>query len=257
MNQRLDEKIEERHRIEEEFHDARVTDNKEVKKHYNAGPSNYAVEKLIRSIGDYRGKRVLEFGCGSDGLAIYLGRRGAITDGFDISGESIRLANERVREYGIEKNVTLKKMSAEKLEYPDNTFDIVLGNAILHHCDLPTALSEIHRVLKDDSWAYFIEPLGHNIFLRIYRFFTPEDRSTTERPLLVTDFRVFQNTFSVFAHEEFFFLTLLSFFWHFVIPNQRLFEWSFNSLLKSDKVLLSILPFLKKYCWIVLLKFKK
>lgn len=39
-------------------------------------------------------------------------------------------------------------MDAHKLEFSDNTFDVVFGAGILHHLDLELALSEVQRVLK-------------------------------------------------------------------------------------------------------------
>jgi ubiquinone/menaquinone biosynthesis C-methylase UbiE len=247
--------LDKRHSIEEEFHDEKIKHGKE-KKTTKLGHANYAAEKLIEALGDYQNKRILEFGCGSDGIAIYLGKRGAIADGFDISGECVLQSERKIRELGLEDRVKIKKMSAEYLEYESNAFDVVLGNAVLHHCDLPLTLKGIRRVLKKGGSAYFLEPLNHNILLKIYRALTPGERSSTEKPLRFSDFPLFENIFEEFEHEEMFFLSLICFVFYAIIPNVKIFDRTFGLLNKIDVLLLKKLPFLKKYCWVVLLKFK-
>ena len=257
MNMNSENGLKAQHHIEEDFHDAKTQKEHEARQAFFNGPINFGVSKLIESVGDYDGKRVLEFGCGSDGLAIYLGSRGAVADGFDISGECVRLGNERIKDYGIEDRVTLKKMSAEEMDYPPETFDIVIGNAVLHHCDLQMALNGIHRVLKKGGSGYFLEPLGHNIFLKIYRALTPGERTATEKPFEFSDFRFFEDTFSEFEHEEMFLFSLICYFWKIIIPNKKLFTWTFEKLIRLDTNLLKKMPFLRKHCWVVIFKFKK
>ncbi|NMC13440.1 MAG: class I SAM-dependent methyltransferase [Chloroflexi bacterium] len=243
--------------IEERFHDDKIKKQQPAQATYLSLPANYAIGKLVQALGDYRGKRILEFGCGVDGLAIYLGRRGAITDGFDISGNVIELARQRVKDYGLDGKVNLKKMSAESLEYPNDSFDIVVGNAILHHCDLSLALEGIWRVLREGGSAYFLEPLDHNFLLKVYRRLTPGERSITEKPLSFADFHHFRQRFAEFEHEEMYLLTLACFLWRFVIPNEYLYRQAFYKFLHLDSKLLRIIPYLNKYCWTTLLKFKK
>ena len=55
-----------------------------------------------------------------------------------------------------------EQMSAEKLEFPDKTFDVVLGCSIGHHlseASLRAVCSEIKRVLTDDGVFFFADPV--------------------------------------------------------------------------------------------------
>jgi ubiquinone/menaquinone biosynthesis C-methylase UbiE len=57
-------------------------------------------------------------------------------------------------------NVLYLLQDASKLNVKDNSFDIVIGNAILHHITwLKSSLTKIHRILKPRGVAAFQEPL--------------------------------------------------------------------------------------------------
>lgn len=82
----------------------------------------------------WKGKRVLEIGCGTGVDAKRFIKAGAIYTGIDITRE--------------EKPYILK-MDAEHLDFPDNHFDLVYSFGVIHHTlNPPEALKEIHRVLK-------------------------------------------------------------------------------------------------------------
>ncbi len=90
----------------------------------------------MKSIGDVAGKKILDYGCGSGWLAVHLAKLGAEAYGFDISSKLIEVGEKRAEANGVNDRVKLKKMIAEKLDYPDEFFDIVVGISILHHIDL-------------------------------------------------------------------------------------------------------------------------
>jgi ubiquinone/menaquinone biosynthesis C-methylase UbiE len=68
---------------------------------------------------------------------------------------------------------------------------MVLGVSILHHTDPFGAGSEVSRVLKPGGRTLFIEPLAHNVFLRIFRWLTPSRRTPTEQPMPVKQIKDF------------------------------------------------------------------
>jgi SAM-dependent methyltransferase len=70
-------------------------------------------------------------------------------------------------------------MDAESLGFDEGSFDVVVGSGILHHLALRQS-----RVLRPDGCAVFVDPLGHNIFIRLYRKLTPSMRTADEHPLL-------------------------------------------------------------------------
>ncbi|MHA2038754.1 MAG: class I SAM-dependent methyltransferase [Promethearchaeota archaeon] len=71
--------------------------------------------------------------------------------GIDIDEKEMKKARFRVKE----RPITIKKMSGEKLEFPDNTFDLVNIAYSMHHIqNLTKALNEMRRVLK--KGGYFL-----------------------------------------------------------------------------------------------------
>ena len=69
-----------------------------------------------------------------------------------------------------------------RLDFPDATFDLVIGYGILHHLDADVALSEIRRVLKPGGRVLLQEPLADHPLLRLFRRFTPDARTEDEAP---------------------------------------------------------------------------
>jgi SAM-dependent methyltransferase len=144
-------------------------------------------------------------------------------------------------------------MNAEKMDFPDDEFDLVCGFGILHHLNLDVALRELARVLKSDGSCIFLEPLGHNPAINLYRWLTPNMRTEDEHPLLLKDFSIFRRHFSC-LDPLFVNLTTLA-----TLPLSR---WpSSSKLLRgaagSDKVLFQVLPFIRRFAWNVVLIFSE
>lgn len=133
----------------------------------------YWREEVARAVP---GRDVLEIGC-FDGarLAEYARLAPRRLVGVDISDEQIAKARAR----GLDARV----MDAQKLQFPDGSFDTVVGGAVLHHLDFDTAVREIHRVLRPGGTALFSEPLRDNPAWKVLRLVTPRARTADERPL--------------------------------------------------------------------------
>jgi SAM-dependent methyltransferase len=100
------------------------------------------------------GMNVLELGCGSGDFTKTLAETKARITAVDISSNLIECARKKVPDA----NVTFKVENAYDLNYPDHTFDAVIGNSILHHLEMDQAFKEIRRVLKPGKGICFIEP---------------------------------------------------------------------------------------------------
>ena len=134
-------------------------------------------------------KTVLEYGCGTGSYAFSLAKRGAKVTGVDISEVAIALAKERAAEMGVE-DVSFHVMDAEQMQLEDNSFDAACGTGILHHLRLHQALKELARTLKPGGSATFIEPMGHNPAINLFRRLTPSLRAKDEHPHLPDQVRV-------------------------------------------------------------------
>lgn len=112
-----------------------------------------------------KGKNVLVVGCGFGEDALILAKAGANVKAFDLSPESIDIA--RINAANENLNIEFKQMVAEKLDYEDNTFDIVVARDILHHVEIPLAYSEILRVSRSGAFICINEVYSHSVTHKI------------------------------------------------------------------------------------------
>lgn len=135
--------------------------------------------------------RVLDYGCGRGERSLSVLAHGREVDGIDISPVYVAEADAAARAAGYDaERFRFVVGDAHALPYDDASFDLVLGEGILHHLDLPTALAEVHRVLRPGGRALFLEPLLDNPLLKVFRRLTPKARTDDERPLSAADLRM-------------------------------------------------------------------
>jgi ubiquinone/menaquinone biosynthesis C-methylase UbiE len=129
----------------------------------------YAFDQL----GDLRGKHVLEIGAGSGWDAVILVYRGASVVATDVSPVGLEMATRRFAVNSMADRAEVLEMAAERLDFPDESFDHVFGHAVLHHLDMTKAPHEIDRVLRPGGRAVFLEPLSENPVLDFARDYAP------------------------------------------------------------------------------------
>ncbi|MGH3624576.1 MAG: class I SAM-dependent methyltransferase [Sciscionella sp.] len=91
----------------------------------------------------------LELGSGTGFFLLNLMQGGVIAKGSvtDLSPGMVDVALRNAANLGLD--VDGRVADAETIPYSDDTFDLVVGHAVLHHIpDLPTAMREVLRVLK-------------------------------------------------------------------------------------------------------------
>lgn len=101
---------------------------------------------LLREM-ELKGKRVLVAGCGFGNDAIRIARQGAEVDACDLSPDVLELARIRAANFGVPA-IRFDAMPLETMTYADNSFDVIIIIDILHHCDIPSAMNELNRVLR-------------------------------------------------------------------------------------------------------------
>jgi phosphatidylethanolamine/phosphatidyl-N-methylethanolamine N-methyltransferase len=94
------------------------------------------------------GGRVLEVGVGT-GISLPLYGSNVRIFGTDISEAMLKKAKQRVAELRLKNVEGLAVMDAEKLEFPDNSFDVVMAQYVVTAVPNPeVALDEFARVLR-------------------------------------------------------------------------------------------------------------
>lgn len=106
------------------------------------------------------GKTVLDLGCGYGWHSRYAAEQGAASVlGLDLSERMIEEAKRR----NPAKNVTYKVCSVEEYEYPEDTYDFVISNLVLHYiADLEPIFKKIFRTMKEGG--VFLFNIEHPVF---------------------------------------------------------------------------------------------
>lgn len=222
-----------------------------VRKYYAiAKRSHDHFHQLIRDAAP--GNHVLEYGCGVGNFSFELAALGARVTGIDISPKSVEVATSRAKERGHD-DMSFSVMDAENMDFPDDTFDVVVGSAILHHLDLERCSTEIMRVLKPGGLALFLEPLGHNPALNLFRKLTPKMRTDDEHPLTIRELqyladRMGEARYTFFHVSTFFAIPFLKtpMFWRMVQAMDGL-----------DRVTFKVCPPLRAWAWFVTMEYRK
>jgi SAM-dependent methyltransferase len=145
-------------------------------------------------------------------------------------------------------------MNAEATTFADGRFDAVVGSGILHHLDLDAAAAELARILDPRGTAVFLEPLGHNPLVNLYRRLTPDLRTEDEHPLRVEDLRRLHWDFAE-VDVTFHVLTALA-----AVPVTRfgrLGSLVARGLDRLDRVLFRLVPPLRRFAWIVVIRLRR
>ncbi len=247
----MDERIEREKQYHDEFFDH--GDRTRTEKFYSVfGPSTGQYEDYLREHG--AGKNVLEIGCG-DGkwsYAYFLAQQGSRVVGIDISDVAVAQAAERISASATG-TIRFLAMNAENLEFPDQMFDLVIGQAVIHHLDLNRAYSEIARVLKPGGSAIFVEPLGGNPLINLYRRLTPKLRTPDEQPLRMKDIHLARRYFHVVNSTSYYFSSLVA------APFYGM-SWqpaAVRILNRFDRAIFKLLPFTQRMAWIGVIILKK
>jgi len=215
-------------------------DNKEVHGYF---------DKFLKRLSG----NLLVLGCGEVDISKYFLSKINQVIGIDISPKSIEKVNKIIKTKNLDEKVKVFVMDAHNLKFENESFNAIIGNGILHHLVIEKAICEIHRVLKKNGKILFQEPLGLNPILNIFRKKTPHARTKNEHPLKLKDFKLIKKYFQ-FNSQGFYFFTILSFGFKTFLRSKNLYKISRYLFTKIDSLLLSIFPFLKYLCWIVIIE---
>ena len=144
---------------DQHIHDLEITRHPVGSPGFFADLDEYHFEKLhhlprLIDFSGYRGRRVLEVGCGAGTDLVRFARGGAIVTGVDLSASAIALARENFRQQELEAD--LREADGEQLPFPDESFDFVYAHGVVQYTANDRALvQECRRVLKTGGGAVF------------------------------------------------------------------------------------------------------
>jgi 2-polyprenyl-3-methyl-5-hydroxy-6-metoxy-1,4-benzoquinol methylase len=101
----------------------------------------------------WKGKRVLEIGCGIGTATICFARAGASVTAVDLSPKSLELAKQRAEVFGLSHRIEFYQADAEKLSdvVPPAPYDLIYSFGVIHHTPHP------ERVI-DQIRTHFVKP---------------------------------------------------------------------------------------------------
>jgi ubiquinone/menaquinone biosynthesis C-methylase UbiE len=171
---------------------------------------------VLEQFGNLQGKRVLDIGCGQGDTSAFFALAGAEVHALDVSEKMVTVTTELARYHGVGDRVHAQACRVEDMKYPDDYFDLVFADGVLHHLDMPQAMPSIVRVMKPGARGVFLEPQKGSIFSEIYRLFATDLRTTDERPLEQRDFEFLTSQFGCLNHREYHLVSLVLFTMRFV-----------------------------------------
>jgi len=129
----------------------------------------------------FKGKKLLEIGCGLGTDLLQFARGGARVTGIDLTPQSIDLAKKR---FALENQTAdLRVADAEHLPFEDGTFDAVYSFGVLHHTpNTQRAVDEALRMLKPGGEIMLMLYHRHSLHVwagtPLYRFFSQKRNSS-------------------------------------------------------------------------------
>jgi SAM-dependent methyltransferase len=145
----------------ERIHDLEMTEAAVGTREFFDDLDEYRFDKLhylprLVDFDAYRGKEVLEVGCGIGTDLVRFARGGARVTGVDLSAMAIDLARQNFELHGVAA-ADLRVANGEALPFADACFDLVYGHGVVQYTADPTRLiHECHRVLRPGGAAIFM-----------------------------------------------------------------------------------------------------
>ncbi len=142
---------------DERIHDLAITTHPVGTPGFFQQLDEYRFDKLnylprLIDFSTFKGKKLLEVGCGAGIDLVRFARGEANVTGIDLSVTALDLARRNMDQNGL--HADLLKMNGECMEFEDGIFDVVYAHGVVQYtADPEQMMAEIHRVLKPGGQA--------------------------------------------------------------------------------------------------------
>lgn len=217
---------------------------------------------LLERLGDLRGRRLLDIGCGLGESSVKFAKLGAEVTATDLSPGMTAVTAALAARHG----VTLRTLTgaAEDLDLPPASFDVIYAANVIHHlADRAAFYRQVNTLLAPGGVFCSWDPVKYNPVINIYRRMATQVRSEDEEPLGVAHLHELRAHFAAVETRHFWLLSqalfLKYFLWDRVSPNaerywKRIYRetprslWWWRPLRAADDLLLR-LPGLRWLSW--------
>jgi len=212
---------------------------------YTAPPATtiFPREFFYHLLAPLQGKNILEIAAGNGIDASLCAHNGANVHAYDLSKKSIDMVNQRAQANGVADRVRTQVTGQFNDAFSGQTFDAILGYAVLHHLpDLDSLSRQVYDRLKPGGVAVFAEPVVNSASLDRLRRWIPysiHEMTDDEQPMSDTQIDGFAWPFDRIVRRDF---QLTSRLWP-IFPN----NWPLAMALhKLDSYLLK-LPMMRRF----------
>lgn len=141
------------------IHDLEISRHEPGTAGFFADLDEYHFEKLhhllqLVDFDAWKGRDVLDVGCGAGVEVVRFARAGARTVGVDASAQAVRLTRANLDQQGL--TAGLSVADGEALPFADNSFDYVFAHGVVQYAASDTrVVEECHRVLRPGGTVLF------------------------------------------------------------------------------------------------------
>src|SRR3989344_5675814 len=154
-----------------------------------AGSENNFARRIFSLIKSNH-KKLLDLGCGDGRDSIYFAKKGLNVTSVDFSESGIKKLNEKIKRLGI-KNINAVRADIKKINFKDNSFDIIYAHLSLHYFDDKTTgkiFNNLYNILNfgglifikckstEDSLCGQGEKVGEDMYFKnhLHHFFSKD-----------------------------------------------------------------------------------
>lgn len=138
-------------------------ENKSQFNKFYSGQKRLWQERLKMPLRALNNALILDYGCGTGEIDIFLGLQGARIEGVDFNKQSIERARRLSKHFGLGKNLNFKVADIHNCIYPKRTADLAICLGVLPHVYGPAKVfMRILQSCKNEAFIVigFIEELG-------------------------------------------------------------------------------------------------
>ena len=205
---------------------------------------------------------IMDLGAGLGAGSFAMARTGRRVLAVDASPARLCKLLERARAAGLEGRIGVVVAQAEALPFAAGSVPALYTKSVLIHTVLPRAAGEIARALAPGGRAALVEPQPHSPLVNLYRrLLAPAAWRSITRYFGAREQAIFLRAPGMRGARPpvlpFYFLSFFAFVFQFGWPAPRLFRWSLALLHGLDRLLLRLIPPLRRWAWFGVIRLEK